>query len=173
MSYTDTSATPARRSGASAQKSASQRLCACAPAARSSGEKSAERADATQWRERDLVVLGAVGEQHFGDDAVELELVDATVGLPEAGTSAGRAPRRRRCRSRPPSARRATAAEEAPAHAPQRREVVGEVFAVARVEVLAVLLDRRPGVAVGGDEDRSIRGDAHSNGSFGYWLTCS
>ena len=44
---------------------------------------------AAQRRERNLVVLGAVGEQHFGDDAVELELVDATVGLPEAGAAAG------------------------------------------------------------------------------------
>ena len=129
--------------------------------------------DATQRRERHLVVLGAVGEEHFGDDAVELELVDATVGLPEAGTAAGadrvgrvvRVDRLRR-EERP-------TAEEAPAHLRARREVVGEVVAVARVEVLAVLLDRRPGVAVGGDEDGPIGGEAHSNGSFGYWLTCS
>ena len=68
---------PARRPGVRAQKSASQRLCACSPAQRSSRSSASaggvcvtERATGEERRDR-------VREDHLGDDAVGLEVAHA------------------------------------------------------------------------------------------------
>ena len=141
---------PARRSGACEQNSASQRLCAIAPAYASSGIlDGAGRQPGTEGRRLHPGDGVGVGEHHLAGDAVGVELLVALLGVEGAAE--------------------ALLVVALPVHDVvvielQRLFTVGvalgeevvERAQVLGVEVRPVLLARQPGVAVGRDDQVAL-----------------
>ena len=128
---------PARRPGVRAQKSASQRLCACSPAQRSSrscasagGACVTSAAAGEERRDR-------VREDDLGGDAVGLEVAHATVGVPVA---------------------LAEVAEQVVEQDLVAVDPGVELVVVPAREEVAVLVDLAAAVAVGGDDDVAVVG---------------
>ena len=83
-------ATPTRRTGLSAHSSASQRLCARAPADRERRVEPTGGADTRPERRAGEAGDGiGVGEDHLADDTIGVELLVAALAVPRAGQPLG------------------------------------------------------------------------------------